>query len=110
MKIIHSPLKKIIIHQLEKHDLKSFIDEVLNREVSQVGWCKGYLILFRNYDDVLLQEIEIKGTRHIQSVIYCKMDTFQETIRNERLNHEVLIIKQEHDEVIRKIVEFLDIK
>ena len=109
MIITYKPASEIVIHNLRKHELDSFINAFVLPNGSPVGWCEGILLFFRHYplQSELLIEESLRGVEHIGGIEYCIYPTYSERLQNKKLNCEILVINHGKDSQTMEIIKII---
>ncbi len=79
----HSPVKKIVVHEIYKYDDK---EEMVKRVVGfssnprPIFWCDGILFVFYMDDSDDARTEYLKGTMHWDAFTYTEMPAYKESI------------------------------
>jgi len=112
VEIEYTPLKKIIIHDIELVPIKRFIEHSVSRG-GTIGWCDGYLFTLQHFppDPDLIKDA-VKGIIHWQNIEVAHYEKFSPTVKSTD-NRGIEVMDQSHVESItdamKKVKEILKI-
>lgn len=104
MEIDYQPIKKIILHDIQKYSIEDFIE--LHCGGGSVGWCNGVIYSVGHFHQIdSLVEEKLQGIEHWQVLDYAEMNDYKPTVTTNN-NLECIVINQSNHPKIADVVKF----
>jgi len=108
VKISYFPIKEVILHEVVKHEVSSFLRSATAKNINTVAWCEGMLLNFSHFQtNEKLVMSALEGIDHIATIDYCMVGKHQKKIKNDEFNIEVITIDQSNNKIVTEIAKFI---